>query len=133
MGFSPDIIERHERRSEWICEPGVHEVTVTGWRYRKDRRARSVVFELQDDQDRRQEVSFSLSAPKLYMGFLRQFIGAAMGWDPRHNQGPSYGVSDARAFNDVVGKRVMISVVENKQGLHKVVGWGPVEPESTDE
>jgi len=132
MGFSSEVIARHaarqERRSRWITEPGLYAVTIVNWRYRPACRNRDVVFDLLDDQGRRQEVSFSLSMPQLYYRRLRQFIGAALGWDPDANQGPSFAVANAATFKKVVGKPVLILVERNERGLHTVTAWSPVRP-----
>ena len=124
MGFSRQLAEREKRRSRWICTPGSHNVKIVGWKYHPTGKRRFVHFEVQDDQGREQTVRFSLSSADLRAGRLLKFVVAVLEWD--EFAGNPLGVASATTFNELVGRRVGIVIVQNHQGLHVVENWGPV-------
>ena len=129
MGFSPEITERIEKRSQWITTPGWHTVEIGSWRYGPQAQRRYVVFQLQDGQGRKQSVCFSLSTPVLREGELLRFVLAATRWDKYDYMGSELSIAKAMTFRKLVGRSVRVFVHEARRGLHDVLDWEPVDGE----
>ena len=139
MGFGAGIIaqveadrERQARRDQWICSEGIHNVTITSWRYEKARVSRDVVFEVQDDAGRKQIVRFNLAVRSLRDGELLRFVVAAMNWRMVEHQGQTFSIAKRDRYRKLIGRRIAVQVLRVRKHFHEVVDWNPVsnEPDS---
>ncbi len=134
MGFGSRMIEdakAKERRSQWICEPGYHRVTITHWEYQPPRTRKSVRFTVQDSSERKLYISFRLTVRELRCGQLLDFVVKAMHWNPLELQGQVLAINSRSTYQDLLGKQIGISVSRNRQGLHEVINWF-VDPQSSE-
>ena len=133
MGFSAETIanaetarERQARRDKWICDPGLHKVTIVCWSYAGAYVGRDVVFEVHDDTGRQQFVRFSLTTRSLRDGELCRFIVAAMNWRPELHEGDMFSIAHRRYYEQLIGRRIAVVVFRDRPGLHSVVDWESV-------
>ncbi len=130
MGFSAEAIanleagrERQERRDKWICEPGLHVVSIVRWNYAGAYVGRDVVFEVHDGQGRKQFVRFNLPVRSLRNGELLRFVVAAMSWREVEHQGCELSVNHRTTYDLLIGRRIAVVVMRGPNGMHSVVDW----------
>jgi hypothetical protein len=130
MGFCAETIanveaarDRQARRDMWICNRGLHVVTIVAWRYEPARVGRNVVFEVHDDAGRRQFLRFNLTTRALRDGELLRFVVAAMNWRPELHAGDMFSIAHRKYYEQLIGRRIAVVVMRNKRGLHDVVDW----------
>ena len=125
MGFNDcdQMTDAQRRRSRWICEPGNHRVEIVDWNHSHGRNGRSVQFVVQDESGRELYVEFPVSVGALRAGQLLSFVVAAKNWVPVECQGQELVVNNAKTFNSLVGKFLLVNVIRNTRGLHQVVAW----------
>ncbi|UCG33820.1 MAG: hypothetical protein JSU68_04125 [Phycisphaerales bacterium] len=126
MTIIPKPVKRTDEPADEIrriSTPGRHEVTITGWDFRDRAGARDVVFDVCNDDGARQSVEFGLSQLELSTGELSRFLATVL---RREHSRPQWMSSNGflhMLFNHVVGRRVILHVMETSRGAQIVVDW----------
>ena len=126
MAIGSESTENAAEQRRCISPPGRHGAKIVGWDYRNHGAGQDVVFEVSDDDGRRQGVRFGLSDLELSSGQLNRFIATVLQRQPPEPEGIEPHMVRQMLFNHLVGRRVLLVVVATSRGIQVVVDWGPV-------
>jgi hypothetical protein len=116
VAITTESIEPAAEPGPRISAPGRHDVEIVGWHYLDHGDGQDVVFEVSDDEGRRQGVRFGLSDVELRSGQLTRFIAAVLRRQPPEPVGIQPHIVRQMLFNQAVGRRVALVVVETSPG-----------------
>ena len=129
VAISAESAESAADVSPCTFTPVRYEVTITGWDFRDHSDGQDVVFTLLDEAGRRQGVRFGLSDLELASGQLDRFIATVLQREPAQPKGMEPHFAHQMQFNHLVGRRVLLLVVETSRGVQVVVDWEAVPQE----
>lgn len=115
MVISPESIKQGDKSAEQtrrMSAPSRHRVKIVGWDFRDHGEGQDVVFEVHDEAGTRRFVRFGLSDLELSSGQLLQFIAAGLQRQPVETDILEPRVYYHMLFNQLVGRRVVLAVVE---------------------
>ncbi len=123
MARSAESTEPAAEQRRCLSTPVRHAVTITGWDFRDHGEGQDVVFTLLDEAGRRQGVRFGLSGLELASGQLDRFIATVLQRQLVEPEGIKPHFWRQMLFNQLVGRRVQLLVVETSRGVRVVVDW----------
>lgn len=129
MAISAESTEPAAEQRRCLSTPVRHTVTIVGWDYLDQAEGQDVVFTLLDEAGRRQGVRFGLSDLELASGQLDRFIATVLQREPAQPKGMEPHFAHQMLFNHLVGRRVLLLVVETSRGVQVVVDWEAVPQE----
>ena len=112
VAISAESIEHAAEQSPCTSTPGGCEVTIVGWDYRDHGEGQDVLFEVADSREARMFLRFGLSDLQLSTGQLARFIATVLQRELAQPKGMEPHFARQMFFNQAVGRRVMLAVVE---------------------
>ena len=126
MAISVEPIKIMSQQTRCIPSPGRHVLTVTDWYFQDHTNGRDVVFEMCSDDGEQQRVRFGLGKPELSTGVLHRFLVVVLQRRQVRPNGMQLRTFLHMAFNQMVGRRVVLAVETTSRGAPIVVDWEAV-------
>ena len=121
MAIIAESVEPAAEQGRCISTAGRHQVTISSWDYRDYGDVQDVIFQMADDEGRRQGLRFGLSDPELSSGELTRFLATALQRQLPEPEGIPPHIVRQMLFNTLVGRRVLLVVEATSRGVQIVV------------